>query len=387
MPWPSVTITQLNTYSGAARAIERTLLYVGHAKANQGTVQAVTANSDMDAIFGTDDGLLKGNVKAALLNAGQNAFCYACILPDAAPIEGRAAKGAKAGEPLWVDAIRQAQQLVAVEGAVLVEPVSTPAEINAAQALRVEINNTFDRWVWFALSVEGIGAAQSWAEYVATLTALQKGIAAAQVMLVPEIFGHDIGVLAGRLCNAAVTVADSPARVATGPLVGLKSTDKPTDKDRKAIDLATLQALARVRYSVPMWYADYDGLYWADGVTLDVEGGDYQAIEYVRTVDKVARRVRLMAIPKIANRTLNSTPGSIASHEMLFSAPLREMSKTQQINRVTFPGEVKPPQSGDVSILWKDKDTVSINIVVRPYASPKTIQVGIQLDTSLETKV
>ncbi|MEG2040034.1 MAG: DUF2586 family protein, partial [Hafnia sp.] len=61
--------------------------------------------------------------------------------------------------------------------------------------------------------------------------------------------------------------------------------------------------------------------------------------------------------------------------------------KTQQINRVTFPGEVKPPQSGDVSILWKDKDTVSINIVVRPYASPKTIQVGIQLDTSLETKV
>ena len=41
--------------------------------------------------------------------------------------------------------------------------------------------------------------------------------------------------------------------------------------------LATLQTLEQNRYSVPMWYPDYDGTYWADGRTLDAEGGDYQS--------------------------------------------------------------------------------------------------------------
>ncbi|EOV4132881.1 DUF2586 family protein, partial [Yersinia enterocolitica] len=153
---------------------------------------------------------------------------------------------------------------------------------------------------------------------------------------------------------------------ATGALVGLKSSEKPQDSAKQPIDLATLQALATVRYSVPMWYADYDGLYWADGVTLEVEGGDYNVIEHVRVADKVARRVRLMAIPKIANRTLNSTPGSIAAHETLFAEPLRTMAKSTQINGVTFPGEVKPPKKEDITITWQDTKTVSINIIVRP---------------------
>ncbi|MDI8746242.1 DUF2586 family protein, partial [Salmonella enterica subsp. enterica serovar Montevideo] len=42
---------------------------------------------------------------------------------------------------------------------------------------------------------------------------------------------------------------------------------------------------------------------WADGRTLDVEGGDYQSIETLRIVDKAARRVRLLAIGKIADRS------------------------------------------------------------------------------------
>lgn len=81
-----------------------------------------------------------------------------------------------------------------------------------------------------------------------------------------------------------------------------------------------------------LWYPDYDGLYWSDGRTLDVEGGDYQVIEYVRIADKIARRVRLLAIARIADRTLNSTPGSIAAAQQSFAKPLREMSQSVQIN-------------------------------------------------------
>ena len=54
---------------------------------------------------------------------------------------------------------------------------------------------------------------------------------------------------------------------------------KPLDKDGNELTLAHLKSLETARYSVPMWYPDYDGYYWADGRTLDVEGGDYQVIE------------------------------------------------------------------------------------------------------------
>ncbi|EEV9022321.1 DUF2586 family protein [Escherichia coli] len=381
MTWPSVTINQYNTYSSTPEGIENTLLFVGKAKKNNGNVMPVNANSDLDALLGSNECALKNCVQAALLNAGQNAFFYVCVLPEQ---EGSGESTPRTSTELWRNAILKAQETISAEGIVLTEPVSTKDEINAAQALRQSITEKYQRWVWFILTVSANDRTQSWAEYIATLTTLQKGIAAPQVMLVPEIFGNEPGVLAGRLCNSAVTIADSPARVATGALSGLKTTTRPTDKDGMPVDLDTLQALAGARYSVPMWYADYDGLYWADGVTLEVNGGDYNVIEHVRIADKAARRVRLMALPKIADRALNSTSGSIAAHETLFAAPLRTMAKSVQINGVTFPGEIKPPQNGDVKIVWVNEKTVSIWIIVRPYACPKEIRVGIQLDYPLE---
>jgi hypothetical protein len=135
--------------------------------------------------------------------------------------------------------------------------------------------------------------------------------------------------------------------------MSLGSDELPLDGAGEVLELATLQALEAQRFSVPMWYPDYDGFYWSDGRTLDVEGGDYQSIETLRVADKAARRVRLLAIGKIADRSLNSTPGSIAAHQTLFAKPLREMSTAASINGVSFPGEVKPPQDGDVTIVWK----------------------------------
>ncbi|WP_438334681.1 DUF2586 domain-containing protein [Edwardsiella tarda] len=390
MVWPSVTITQLNTFGGVTKSIERALLFVGAAAANQGAVVPVIASSDLDALFGNADCALKDEIAAFLKNAGQGAFCYAAVMTAEESLTPEDGEFPRQGVLLfdWRPAVRRAQALVSVEGVVITAPVSTQEEIQAAQELRTEINNSLGRWLWFALPVAGIDAgSETWAQYIARLTALQQGIAAPQVQLVPTFFGNEIGVLAGRLCNAAVTIADSPARVATGPLQGLKTLDKPIDSAGKPLDLATLQALARVRYSVPMWYADYDGLYWADGVTLEVEGGDYGVIENVRVVDKAARRIRIMAIPKIANRILNSTPGSIAAHELLFGKPLREMAKSVQINGVAFPGEIRPPKDGDVKITWPEANKAAINFIIRPYNCPKEITIGIMLDTDQENKL
>ncbi|VEA95896.1 DUF2586 domain-containing protein [Yersinia pseudotuberculosis] len=376
MSWPQVNIDQKNQLQGETKEIERAVLYIGTGKVNAGKTLAVNTQTDFDVLLGTDTSTVKSCVNAAMLNAGQNWNGFAHVIAEPA-------KNAEIDPLAWVSAVRAAQLVASVEGVVVVLPADK-ATITAAASLRAELLAKFGRWVWFVLAVDGPQVEEGWPEYLVRLAALQQGVAASSVQLVPRLWGNEPGVLAGRLCSRAVTVADSPARVATGPLLEMGSDAQPVDGKGVALDLATLQALETLRYSVPMWYPDYDGMYWADGRTLDVEGGDYQVIEYLRIVDKAARRIRLQAIAKIADRALNSTPGSIAAHKTYFSKVLREMARSTQINGITFPGEVKPPKEGDVVITWRTATKVEIYIVVRPYECPKSITVSLMLDTALE---
>ncbi|AVE37645.1 DUF2586 domain-containing protein [Klebsiella aerogenes] len=373
MTWPNVGVNQLNQLQGETSEVERCVLFVGKGAVNVGKTLAVNTQSDFDALLGEDDSPLKSDVTAAMRNAGQNWWGFVHVLPsDAEP-------------DAWVKAVMAAQVSCSVEGVVLSDDVSTASVINQAITLRADLIAKYGRWVWFLLAVQGMQEKESQADYLVRAATLQDGIAEKAVQLVPRLFGHEPGVLAGRLCNRAVTIADSPARVQTGALLDLGSDDLPVDGTGEVLELATLQALEMQRYSVPMWYPDYDGFYWADGRTLDVEGGDYQSIETLRIADKAARRIRLLAISKIGDRSLNSTPGSIQAHQSLFMKPLREMSTAASINGVAFPGEVKPPQDGDVAIVWKSKKAVDIYIVVRTYEVPLQITINLMLDASLET--
>ncbi|EMC4265348.1 DUF2586 domain-containing protein [Franconibacter pulveris] len=372
MTWPSVDVNQVNQLQGETSEVERVVLFIGTGKTNTGKTLAVTAQTDFDALLGAADSPLKNDIKAAQANAGQNWWAF--VHPLAAESEPDA----------WVKAVEAAQVSCSVEGVVLSDDVADKAAINQAATLRSTLIAKYGRWVWFILAVQGMQADESQADYLERLSTLQAGIAEKAVQLVPRLWGNEPGVLAGRLCNRAVTIADSPARVKTGALLNMGRDEMPEDGTGAVVELATLRALEAQRYSVPMWYADYDGFYWSDGRTLDVEGGDYQSIETLRIADKAARRVRLLAIGKIGDRSLNSTPGSIAAHQSLFAKPLREMSKAAEINGVTFPGEVKPPQDGDVSIVWKTKKQVEIYIVVRTYEVPLQISISLLLDQSLE---
>lgn len=381
MTWPTVTVSQKNRYNGTTNDIERVVLFIGYGSTNANKTQAVNTGTDLDKALGDTDSLLKRIVAAAANNAGQNWFAYVHVMPEPDPDDTDYKV-----DDAWMNAVTAAQTVASVEGVVLAFDVTEKATINRATEMRTTLQAKFGRFVWFALSVAGPEENESWADYLMRMAELENGIASPGVQLVPRLWGNEPGVLAGRLCNRAVTVADSPARVATGAVTALGSDDLPKDGTGAELDLAVLQSLQASRYSVPMWYHDYDGIYWSDGRTLDVEGGDYQVIENVRVVDKASRRVRLRAIPKIADRSLNSTPGSIAAHETYFGKPLREMAISTQINGVEFPGEVKPPQDGDITITWTSSVAVQIYIVVRPYESAKEIGVSIELDTSLEAQ-
>ncbi|HEN3636316.1 TPA: DUF2586 family protein [Yersinia enterocolitica] len=383
MTWPTVTIDQLNQRQGKINEVERTVLFIGSAADDSeipDDLIALDSQSDITVVLADADTALRENVRAAQRNGGQNWQAYALLL----------AADAEAGDDML--AILSAQQMISVEGVICTIPITTVPDgrtkIKLYAALRAELTNKYGRWVWSMLTVSGPAALPvpvSWSAYQAFLAELETGIAAESVQLVPALWGNEAGVLAGRLCHRSVTVADSPARVKTGALIGLgiDTAEMPVDSNGVEVTLAHLRAMHDLRYSVPMWYPDYEGMYWSDGRTLDVVGGDYQIIENLRIVDKVARRVRIQAISKIADRSMNSTPASIAAHQTFFARTMRAMSHSSQINGVMFPGEVKSPQSGDVVITWSDIETVSIYLVVRPYGSAKTIQIGIMLDQSI----
>ncbi|HDO1129364.1 TPA: DUF2586 family protein, partial [Aeromonas salmonicida] len=341
---------------------------------NTGKLLSLNTQSDLDQLLGTGDSELKANLLAARDNAGQNWTAAAYVLPTDKP---------------WLDAAREAQQTQSFEGILVLGQVWDQVSINAAHALNQELIAKWGRWQFMLLAVPGIVAkaagknatAQDWSEYEAALAALQDGIKADSVGLVPQLWPNLIGAYAGRLCNRAVSIADSPCRVKTGALVGLDN--KPVDKDGIPLPLATLQTLEKSRYSVPMWYPDYDGIYWADGRQLDAEGGDYQAIENLRVAYKVARRIRIRAIARIGDRSFNSTPGSTAAAVTYFGKDLREMAKAATINGQPFPGDIASPQDGDISIQWIAKNLVSVYVVVRTVDCPKGITVNIMLDLSL----
>lgn len=368
--WPYVQINNLNQMQGPVTEVERHLLFIGSAASNTGKLLSLNTQSDFDQLLGAADSELKANLLAARDNAGQNWTSAAYVLPT---------------DQSWLDAVREAQQTQSFEGVVVLGQAWDAASINAAHALNQELIAKWGRWQFMLLAVPGINAtgegAQDWPEYEATLAALQEGIKADSIGLVPMLWPNLIGVYAGRLCNRAVSIADSPCRVKTGALVGLGN--KPADKDGIPLPLATLQTLEQNRYSVPMWYPDYDGLYWADGRQLDADGGDYQVIENLRIAYKVARRTRIRAIARIGDRSFNSTPGSTAAAITYFGKDLREMAKATTINGQPFPGDIASPQDGDISIQWTAKNLVSVYVVVRTVDCPKGITVNIMLDLSL----
>ncbi|CAH7280976.1 putative Prophage PSPPH06, tail sheath protein [Vibrio chagasii] len=367
-----VEVNNLNLGQGGIPEIERHLLFIGKTdKAElQGKVTRVNNMTNLDEVVADD--ALGANVKAAQLNGKQN---------------WTGAIFGLGSDDTWQAAVDLANQTDSFEGICIVDVVKSKDEFTDMQDKATELTSKLGRWVFFLAACSGIDATeesgQTWSEYETAMLALVKDVSANMVTPVPQLNGNNVGVLAGRLCDRAVTVADSPMRVSTGSLLGLG--EMPVDKNSQALEMSTIGALADARYSLPQWYADMEGVYWTDATTLEAKGGDYQFLEYVRPVHKLNRRVRIKAIRRIADRILNSTPPSIELNRTYFSKDMRDMSKTTEIGGIQFPGEIMPPSDEDVTITWESKTKVVIGLMVTPHNCPKHIVVNIGLDLSNPT--
>ncbi|NIB44778.1 DUF2586 family protein [Pseudomaricurvus alkylphenolicus] len=361
-----VTTNNLNLAQGGTPAIERKALFIGVGTKNTSAIMAINGQSDFEDLLGVNDSEIKRNVIAARDNGGENWQCFA------AP---------RLAGYTWEDVVDEAMATVSPEFIVLCTPATDSSDLDAMHTKAESLRTTLGRRVIIATATAGIDAGtQSWADYITAQAAITDSVAAYRVGVVPQLHGNDLGVAIGRLCNDGVSIADSPMRTGTGPVLGLGAV--PVDTNGVALDNATLQALDANRLSCVQTYVDYPGVYFSNFYLLDAPGGDYQVVENLRVVDKAARAIRLLQIAKIADRGLNSTPLSIAANQTYFAGPLRDMSKATTFAGQHRPGEIKPPKDGDVTIVWPTTTRVEVYFKLTPYNSPKEIVGNIALDLS-----
>lgn len=363
-----VTVSNVNRMQGGFTEVERQFLYIGAgaAGASEDALLALNGDSDLDALLGETASELKTQLEAARSNAGQNWQAYAINTTGT-----------------WTDALDMALEQpnnLEPEAVVVTTPVVDSSEVNAAYTAAMDALAKYARFLTIHLCVSGIDLTveETWAQYTARIKPIISGVAGNRVSVTPQLHGNNLGVVTGRLCNRSVSIADSPMRVRTGPLVGLGET--PVDFDGNPLTMAHLTDLAQSRFSVPQTYAGYNGTYWADHMMLDNDGGDFQVYENLRILDYCARRVRKLAIAKIADRALNSTPKSIAFHQTYFARPLREASRGVVIGGEPFPAMIRAPEEGDVVINWVSRTEVEIYIQAAPFECPKKIGVYLMLD-------
>ena len=358
-----VNVSAQDTGSGEFSTPERQLVFVGYAAKNTGSTLYLDQTSDLDELLGTNNSNMKTTVAAARLNAGPNWTCIA--MPRSSLDE-------------WEAGIDDAMANNRVcEGVVFTDGVTTQAEIVAMYAKQVAIENEYARSLFFMVPTNAMTTSQTWAEFIAAHDAIQDGVAAETIMLVPEVYAGWCGALAGRLCHEDVSIADSPMRTASGTIVGLAAL--PADKDDVVYNMSHAKALNDARGSVPQIYADYDGFYVSDGMTLATEASDFQVIENLRPINKVKRQTRILMVKKVADRSLNSTPASISAHETYFMRPMVDMSKSGVLTP-----DLKAPKEGDVTITWPTRTSVNVAIVAQPYNSPKSISAYIRLNLTSE---
>lgn len=204
----TVVINNLNLMQGALPAVERYLLFVGAGTQDVGKLLTLNTDTDLDSVLG-DAADLRIQLEYARNNAGQDWNACAVVYNPAL----------ESGIKSWADAVDVAMELASVEGVILTEPLKAVSDVEAMQAKGEAIMGKYMRPLWFGGRAPAFDPeTQSWADYATAIKPLTADVAADTCLVTPSIWGYELGTLAGRLCNAAVTVADSPMRVATGAL-------------------------------------------------------------------------------------------------------------------------------------------------------------------------
>lgn len=376
----TVQVENMNLMQGEPAEIERKFLFIGIGgnAANIGKTLSLTNDTDLDVLLGEGDSPLKTHLTAAALNAGPNWFGW-CL-----PVSATATNTdcLDAFDTSMTTYFKKAQSPEAV---VVLRHAVSESEVSAWHDKMMEWRGKTGRQMFALVNLPKPLLTQTWADYEAMILSLVANVAANRVCVVPDLHGNDAGVLSGRLCNRSVGVGDTPMRTKTGPVLGLGAT--PLDADDVELPESMLTVFSSNRLSTIQHYAYLEGTYWADASMLEVQGGDFRVVEYLRPVLKACRAVQTIAEGLIGDKNFNDTPESIALHKSIFERPLRAMSKSTDFEvggvKRSIVGDIMPPSKA-VAITWLSKSKVNVVLTVKPYSCPKDITAFVVLDLSLE---
>ena len=278
------------------------------------------------------------------------------------------------------------------EGIVFLDPVqftSTNLAVQPHHSLISSFEDVGGTNIWGLAQMDIAGYAQSitgnWFSALLKLNQLvNESSGFDRLAIIPATHGNSIGALAGRLASDKATIADSPARTETGPLINWDWSMGYVDGngDKFTPDIAVVAA--EMGHSVPIVHPALDGTYWSDLNTLVPPTSDYIRFHNLRVVQKAARKILPMLTKKIRSRTFNSSEASIKLHQSLFAKPLREMAAARFINGKTEPGEIEQPKDGDIQIVWLDAENAQVHFKVTPYKSALVIDGFISVNLGFE---
>ena len=354
----NVTVNTSAIGPGTFPNVEGVALFIGEAANNPGVATPVGLNSDLATQFGA--GSLQDTLAVARLNGGPNWKAYA--------IGHTAVQG-------WADVIAAGLAAVNPELVVVCKPVTAAAELTAMQTKAAALELLAQRTLWLAafrgIDNTPVTGDANLAAYLAAAQALTNGVSGQRVMVVPQLYGGELGAFAGKLAAFAFEskINRSPMRVRSGAVVDPGA--KPSDTTGAELDLATLTALDAARFSVFQWYLGKEGVYCANANTLEAAAGDFPFAEWLRIIDKAARAVRLEAIDAIADDAVQNTPAGNAAFATRLGAPLRTMAQA---------GEIRPLAKDAIAITWPGINQVQVFMTVQPPNAPKDITVSITLD-------
>lgn len=353
----SIQTTNANLMAGAPEGTERRFVFIGTGLKNSDQLLMINQDSDLLDLLGA--GTLYDNVKAF----SDNALVGGGFLGAVYPIE----------EKVEAEVMQDIELSGFVpEVFIYTDVYSSKEEIESVQTT---INDLKAGGVFaFAMvALPGIDTdTQTWSQYQTATNTIVKDVVASSVVAVPQINGNNLGVLAGRLCREDLSVSDTPIRTKSGAVLGLGAF--PLDSSDQAYSNAHAAALDGIRVSVPQFHGSQPGTYWADSNTLDAPTGDFKVTDYLRPVLKAMRGVHSRMFGRLGDRTLNNTKLSISAAESYAEKPLRDMAIETTMAGQTVPGDIYPPEDGDVSITFTGKNEITVYLGVRPIDAPKKIK-------------
>jgi len=183
------------------------------------------------------------------------------------------------------------------------------------------------------------------------------------------------GALLGRMAKSKVS--ESVAWVQVGNLTSganYASIEMVTGESLQDLNDTALSSVKDKGYIVIRDFVDFDGRFFEDSITLDLETSDYATIELNRTIDKAIREARVSLIPSLSSPIVLNDDGSLTEGLISFF----EATVSRNLDNMVNNGELSAygitinPLQNVLST-----STITISISLLPLGVARNINVNI----------